>query len=137
MVSPPKKLLLLLLTAHISLVHGRGTKTILSWAQLFQDLSPTKSDDQPTLPPGPVHNDYGDHGVHSDDVVARHSLPARSKLTKSSSTSTTGPSLRPQPSLHIVLFSYRTDVASLIVFLLDCFFFCKSYSAQVYMLVKK
>ena len=104
MVSPPKKLLLLLVTAHISLVHGGGrTKTILSWAQLLQDLSPTKSDDQPTLPPGPLHDDYGDHGVHSDDVVARHPLPARSTLTKSSSTST-GPPLRPQPSLHISLF---------------------------------
>ena len=118
MVSPPKKLLLLLLTAHISLVHGGRSKTILSWAQLFQDLSPTKSDDQPTLPPGPLHDDNGNHGVHSDDVVAGHPLPARSTLTKSSSTST-GPSLRPQPSLHIILFSYRTDVASLIVFLLD------------------
>ena len=119
MVSPPKKLLLLLVTVHISLVHGGRTKTILSWAQLLQDLSPTKGDDQPTIPPGPLHNDYGDHGVHSDDVVARHPLSARPTLTKSSSPSTTGPPIRPQPSLHIFLLSYRTDVASLVVFLLD------------------
>merc|ERR1712013_505295 len=86
MVSPPKKLLLLL---------GGRTKTILSWAQLLQDLSPTKGNDQPTLPPGPLHNDYGGHGVHSDDVVARQTLPATSTLTKSSSPSTTGLPIRP------------------------------------------